>query len=71
MLSAQGNLHLSPYSDLYDLIVPKDNQFRQFKELCNDFDFIYDNGPQAILSLYVPAIQLCTSALLSYLFSGT
>ena len=42
MLSAQGNLHLSPYSDLYDLIVPKDNQFRQFKELCNDFDFIYD-----------------------------
>ncbi len=42
MLNIQGNLNLGPYSDLYDLIVPKDNQFRQFKELCNDFDFIYD-----------------------------
>ena len=42
MLNAQGRLNLGPYSDLYELIVPKDNQFRQFKELCNDFDFIYD-----------------------------
>jgi len=33
---------MSRYSDLYDLIVPKDNLFRQFKELCNDFEFIYD-----------------------------
>ena len=42
MLNAQGHLNLSQYSDLYELVVPKDNQFRQFKELCNDFDFIYD-----------------------------
>ena len=42
MLNKQGNLNLGPYSDLYDLIVPKDNQFRQFKELCNDFEFIFD-----------------------------
>ena len=42
MLNLQGNLNLGPYSDLYDLIVPKDNQFRQFKELCNDFEFIFD-----------------------------
>jgi len=33
---------LSTYSDLYDLIVPKDNLFRQLKELCGDFGFIYD-----------------------------
>lgn len=42
MLNLQGNLNLGPYSDLYELIVPKDNQFRQFKELCNDFEFIFD-----------------------------
>ena len=42
MLNSQGHLDLGPYSDLYELVVPKDNQFRQFKELCNDFDFIYD-----------------------------
>lgn len=42
MLNAQRKLNLSQYSDLYDLIVPKDNLFRQFKELCNDFEFIYD-----------------------------
>ena len=42
MLYTQGNLNLGPYSDTYDLIVPKDNQFRQFKELCNDFEFIFD-----------------------------
>ena len=42
MLNTQGSLNLGPYSDLYDLIVPKDNQFRLFKELCSDFEFIYD-----------------------------
>ena len=42
MLNTQGSLNLGPYSDLYDLIVPKDNRFRQFNELCDGFDFIYD-----------------------------
>ncbi len=57
MLNAQGVLNLGQYSDLYDLIVPKDNLFRQLKELCGDFEFIYeelqgkyclDNGRMAI-----------------------
>jgi transposase len=42
MLNTQGKLNLGQYSDLYDLIVPKDNLFRQLKELCGDFEFIYD-----------------------------
>lgn len=42
MLDSQGKLNLGQYSDLYDLIVPKDNLFRQLKELCGDFAFIYD-----------------------------
>ena len=57
MLNTQGNLDLGLYSDLYDLIVPKDNLFRQMKELCGDFEFIFeelktkycpDNGRTAI-----------------------
>ena len=42
MLNTQGRLDLGQYSGLYDLIVPKDNLFRQLKELCGDFEFIYD-----------------------------
>ena len=42
MLNAQGKISFSQYSDLYDLVVPKDNLFRQLKDLCGDFDFIYD-----------------------------
>ena len=57
MLNSQGKLNLGQYSDLYDLIVPQDNLFRQLKELCGDFEFIYeelkekycpDNGRTAI-----------------------
>lgn len=57
MLNTQGELNLGQYSSLYDLIVPKDNLFRQMKELCGDFEFIYeelkekyclDNGRTAI-----------------------
>jgi transposase len=57
MLNPQGKLNLGQYSDLYDLIVPKDNLFRRLKELCGDFEFIYtelkdkycpDNGRTAI-----------------------
>lgn len=42
MLNTQGRLNLSQYAGLYDLIVPKDNLFRRLKELCGDFEFIYD-----------------------------
>lgn len=41
MLAQQQTLQLSTYSDLYDLIVPKDNLLRKINELI-DFSFIYD-----------------------------
>ena len=33
MLAQQQNLLLSTYSDLYDIIVPKDNLLRKINEL--------------------------------------
>lgn len=41
MIEQQQKLILSPYADIYELIVPKDNLLRQIKELV-DFGFIYD-----------------------------
>lgn len=41
MLSNQLKLNLSYYSELYDLVVPKDHILRKIKELV-DFSFIYD-----------------------------
>jgi len=41
MLKRQMSLNLSPYIELYDLIVPKDNLLRQMNELV-DFNFIFD-----------------------------
>jgi len=41
MLVQQQKLQLSTYSDLYNLIVPKDNLLRKIYELI-DFTFIYD-----------------------------
>lgn len=41
MLVQQQKIQLSAYSDLYDLIVPKDNLLRKINELI-DFSFIYD-----------------------------
>lgn len=41
MLAQQQKLQLSTYSDLYDLIIPKDNLLRKINELI-DFSFIYD-----------------------------
>ena len=56
MLNPQQEMPLSPYSHLYDMLVPKDNVLRRMKDLC-DFGFIYeelankyclDNGRTAI-----------------------
>lgn len=56
MISKQETLDLSPYRELYDLVVPQDNMLRQIKELV-DFSFILeeletkyclDNGRNAI-----------------------
>lgn len=41
MIVQQQKLVLSPYMEIYDLVVPKDNLLRQIKELV-DFTFIYD-----------------------------
>ena len=41
MVERQKKLVLSPYMDIYELIIPKDNLLRQIKELV-DFGFIYD-----------------------------
>ena len=56
MVEQQQKLVLSPYMDIYELVIPKDNLLRQMKELV-DFSFIYeelidkyclDNGRNAI-----------------------
>lgn len=41
MLLQQQKIQLSSYSDIYDLVVPKDNLLRKINELI-DFTFIYD-----------------------------
>ena len=41
MLLQQQKIQLSAYSDLYDLVIPKDNLLRKINELI-DFSFIYD-----------------------------
>ncbi|MBB6675137.1 IS1182 family transposase [Cohnella nanjingensis] len=56
MIQQQQTLKLSPYIDLYNLIIPKDNTLRQINDLV-DFSFVYeelkeryclDNGRNAI-----------------------
>ena len=41
MIEQQQNFVLSPYMEIYELVVPKDNLLRQIKELV-DFEFVYD-----------------------------
>ena len=41
MIEQQQKLILSPYIEIYELVVTKDNLLRQIKELV-DFEFIYD-----------------------------
>ena len=41
MLKLQEELILSPYLSLYDILVPKNHELRQLKEL-DDFQFIYE-----------------------------
>ena len=42
MLPAQGSIQFSGYTDLYDIVVPKDNELRKLNALCENFDFIYE-----------------------------
>ena len=57
MVEQQQKLVLSPYMDIYELVIPKDNLLRQIKELV-DLGFVYeelidkyclDNGRSAVL----------------------
>lgn len=41
MIQKQESMILSPYSEIYDLVVPKDNFLRRLVELV-DFSFVYD-----------------------------
>src|SRR5699024_11530485 len=41
MLQKQQTMILSPYTENYDLVVPKDNFLRRLNELI-DFSFVYD-----------------------------
>lgn len=41
MLKKQTHMNLSKYSELYDILVPEDNELRLINELV-DFEFVYD-----------------------------
>ena len=41
MIQQQQSMVLSPYIELYSLIIPKDNMLRQINELV-DFSFVYE-----------------------------
>ena len=41
MLSSQNELNFSPYAELYDKIIPKDNLLRRINEN-RDFSFIHE-----------------------------
>lgn len=72
MINQQQKLILSPYMDIYELVIPKDNLLRQIKELV-DFSFVYeelldkyclDNGRNAI-----PPIRMFKYLLLKVIFN--
>lgn len=71
MVEQQQRPVLSPYMEIYDLVVPQDNLLRQIKELV-DFGFVYDelikkycldNGRNA-----VPPIRMFKYLLLKSIF---
>lgn len=71
MIEQQQKLVLSPYMEIYELVIPKDNLLRQIKELV-DFSFIYeelldkyclDNGRNA-----VPPIRMFKYLLLKSIY---
>lgn len=71
MIEQQQKLVLSPYMEIYELVIPKDNLLRQIKELV-DFSFIYD----ALLANYcldngrnaVPPIRMFKYLLLKSIY---
>ena len=51
MLDNQLTMDVSPYSSLYDIVVPKTHFLRQLIELC-DFSFIYDELEKKLSSRF-------------------
>lgn len=49
MLNPQMTMVLSPYLEIYNLVIPKDNMLRRINEMV-DFSFIYDE----LVSVYCP-----------------
>jgi len=41
MIANQETFNLSPYIDIYDIVVPKDNMLRQINDLV-DFSFVLE-----------------------------
>lgn len=71
MIANQETFNLSPYIDIYDIVVPKDNMLRQINDLV-DFSFVleelkskycHDNGRNA-----VPPIRMFKYLLLKSIF---
>lgn len=48
----QPTLILSPYIEIYNLVVPKDNLLRKINELV-DFSFVYENLSITIVEIMV------------------
>ena len=42
MLQNQGKIRFSEYAGLYNIVVPQDHEFRKWEELCDGFQFVYD-----------------------------
>ena len=73
MIEQQQKLVLSPYMEIYELVVPKDNLLRQIKELV-DFEFIYDEIIYVFLTIFLYLLKcpqsLILSALRAFCFCG-
>lgn len=42
MLPTQGSIQFSEYTNLYDIVVPQDHELRKLNDLCENFNFIYE-----------------------------
>ena len=57
MIEQQQKLVLSPYMEIYELVVPKDNLLRQIKELV-DFEFMMNCLINIVLIMDVMQFRL-------------
>ena len=62
MIPKQNEFILSPHSELYDKLIPKNNMLRQINELV-DFSFVFDE----LESKYDGRIAICPIRMFKYL----